>query len=367
MDKLTKVRLKRPVIQLLIIFAFLLNSCGYTINDYVWWDIEWTNRRQLKFDNSAQSENLKNFPVLVKLDSTRIDYSKTQENGGEDLRFVDPDGTLLNHEVERWNTGGVSIIWVKVPRINGSSNSDYIWMYYGNDAAVDVQDAESVWSNNYRLVMHFNEISGDYSDSTSYKNNGVAGIGITQGVNGNIGNGVQFEKTLDSYINAGNDTSLDIFNNYTITVWIKPKPGCFGYILSKDHIDIYAILVWTALSTFTFIGGDGFNDPGLSPLPTDEFTFIASSYSQSRNVLYQYRDDFPKLTSYPYLNPIDTSGLDLLLGKRTDISGNSTSGNYYYDGFADEIRISNTARSDPWIAAQYISMSDNFISYGSEE
>jgi hypothetical protein len=38
-----------------------------------------------------------------------------------------------------------------------------------------------------------------------------------------------------------------------------------------------------------------------------------------------------------------------------------------FNGIIDEIRISNTARSPNWIKAQYLSMDDNFITYGDEE
>lgn len=61
----------------------------------------WTYRKKITFDNSAQAENLVNFPVLVKLNSSRIDYSKTQD-AGQDIRFTDSDGTtLLPYEIEK--------------------------------------------------------------------------------------------------------------------------------------------------------------------------------------------------------------------------------------------------------------------------
>lgn len=82
---------------------------------------------------------------MVKLNSSRINYSHIQ-TGGTDIRFYDADNqTELPFEIDTWNTSGDSIIWVKVPRINKSSDSDYIWMYYGDDTLLsDVQDAESV-------------------------------------------------------------------------------------------------------------------------------------------------------------------------------------------------------------------------------
>ena len=40
---------------------------------------------------------------------------------------------------------------------------------------------------------------------------------------------------------------------------------------------------------------------------------------------------------------------------------------YTWDGGVDEMRLSNTVRSADWIAAQYASMNDSFVSFGSQE
>src|SRR5688572_18497256 len=46
-----------------------------SINNSNWYDSSWQYRRKITFDNSDQAENLSNFPVLVKLNSSRINYS----------------------------------------------------------------------------------------------------------------------------------------------------------------------------------------------------------------------------------------------------------------------------------------------------
>ena len=81
-----------------------------------WWNTSWSQRKRLTFNNTGQAENLADFAVLIKLDSTRINYALTQ-NAGQDLRFVDADGTLLAHEIESWDESGTSYVWVKVPQI----------------------------------------------------------------------------------------------------------------------------------------------------------------------------------------------------------------------------------------------------------
>ena len=111
----------------------------YTVNEdgtltVDWWDTDWTHRQKLSFDNLAQTETLTDFPVLIVLNSSNIDYTQTKDDGS-DLRFFAADGTPLAYEIEQWNEGGDSSVWVRVPQITGNSNSDSILMYYGNDAA----------------------------------------------------------------------------------------------------------------------------------------------------------------------------------------------------------------------------------------
>ena len=122
-----------------------------------WWDISWGERKMLVFMNSGQAETLTDVPILVVLDATRIDYSLTQ-NEGQDLRFIDAGGSIeLDYEIETWDETGTSYVWVKVPQIDGSSYTDYIWMYYDYFGAADNQNASGVWSNGYAGVWHLKE------------------------------------------------------------------------------------------------------------------------------------------------------------------------------------------------------------------
>ena len=82
----------------------------------------WLKRVKLVFTNTV-SEELTDFPVLVVLDSERISYTETLDEG-QDIRFVDADGTMLPHEIESWNEAGSSYVWVKVPSIPASSSTD---------------------------------------------------------------------------------------------------------------------------------------------------------------------------------------------------------------------------------------------------
>ncbi len=318
-----------------------------TFNFLGWWNSNWSHRRKLTFDNSSQSEDLINFPVMVHLNSSRIDYSFTQSNG-EDIRFIDTDGTILSYEIEKWDESGDSIVWVKVPQINGASSSDYIYMYYGNTNATDGQNANEVWDSTYNGVWHLKEPSGGpYIDSTG---NGYTGIG--EGTMTHIDNGA-VDGAQDS--DAGYDRisiSISITNPVTVSAWGKLDAqgdmlwcvgsGNSGYDLWFTNNNIY-LNIW-----------QGTNSPYVAQ-PSNVnlwhyYTVVIDSSSTKIYIDGEYKGPlyFPNRT-----------GSILYIG--------SSSTSYTWDGSVDEFRVSDSIKSEDWIAAQYLSMSDTFITYGDEE
>jgi len=193
----------------------------------------WMYRRKITFDNTdaslgVTSEDLTNFPVLVVLKSgTNINYTLTQDNG-EDIRFEDPNGTTLSYEIEEWDEGGSSYVWVKIPQIDQDSDTDYVYMYYGNDSASDGQDAANVWRNSYTGVWHMNNIpTGSILDSLGVHNGTpTGGMGSNQLVDGLNGKGLDFDAT--NTITLGSSDSLRPANT-KLESWVKAE--YFDYYL----------------------------------------------------------------------------------------------------------------------------------------
>lgn len=343
-----------------LVIIILLSSCGFveetnfltnssTPSGPPWWNESWSNRKKLTFDSSSQTEDLVDFPVLLKLDNTRIDYSKTQ-NSGQDIRFVDQDDdTVLSHEIELWDEGGESWVWVKIPQIDGSSDTDYIWMYYGNDGVSDGQDATNVWDSNYIGVWHLSESSGTLYDSTVNGNNGTP-----QGTPILISGGaVDGAKDFD----AGSDRvniSINLGATVTISTWAK--------------LDIQGDMLW-CINTgnngpdLFFTGSniylntwDGSGNPFCpQPASVNQWHHYATVIESGIGNTILYIDGNSSGTAN-YRNP---SSNIIYIG--------SSSTTYTWNGSVDEFRISNTARSADWINAQHLSMNDNFISFGSEQ
>ena len=347
------------------------NSSGSISVPGDWYDASWARRVKLTFDNSAQSENLVNFPVLVKLDSSRIDYTSIEPDGA-DIRFVDSDGsTLLDYEIEEWNEGGNSFIWVRVPQVDGSSSTDFIWIYYGNNIVVDDQDPNGVWNSGFKGVWHLKEDpgsgnSGDILDSTINGNDGTAeaSMDTADHVTGQIGDAIDFDGTDDNIEVADSVSLHDFTDKITVEAWIKPELGSSGWrtIVSKfdqpgDVKDLYFMMNNNSLGMAIDAPQPTDWIPGVS-ISTAAWTYVVFTYDGSDEILYK---DSINLASASVSGSLGLSGNTNPLY----IAYNSVWGEVF-QGTIDELRISNVARSADWISAQYESMQDNFITYSVE-
>ena len=321
-----------------------------------WWDAVWRSRIRITFDNSDQFDHLEDFPVLVTLDPSRIDYARTRD-AGEDLRFVDEDTTtLLPHQIERWDEGGTSLVWVRVPKIVALSSTDHIWLYYDNPDAPDTQAAEMVWDEGFVGVWHLND---DLDDSTLFENHGT-NDGSTD-VAGKIADAQYFDGS--AAIDAGNDESLAIVVRLSVEAWIRiddPELDDFMTILSKKletfSLDGYQFEYGPLADTGVIFGSgpDAGQAEGVD-LDTD-WHHVAATIAPFSCRLYVDGED---LTTDPLCNRLSAGSLPLTIGRN--------SGGGFFAGAIDELRLSATVRTGDWIRGSYRSVEGSLASYGEPE
>ena len=103
--------------------------------------------------NLPESAEVKDFPVLVRLDRDWFDFA-TASADGRDVRFAD-GGVVLAHEIERWDAAaGVAEVWVRVPVIKGNAVKE-IRMYWGKEGVESAADGRAVFNetNGYALSL----------------------------------------------------------------------------------------------------------------------------------------------------------------------------------------------------------------------
>ncbi len=321
-----------------------------------------TWRRKLELDSGVDTP-LGNFSILVLLEKDeRIDYGHTR-NKGEDLRFTDDQHQVLDHEIERWDEGGTSVVWVRIPSLkpNGSS-LPAIWMYYGNDRADDGQNVKGVWSDGYQGVWHLDEGGDDLSDSSGKTLFKAKNHGATLS-NGLFGKGRSFDAGKKQYIDTNNFHSLGKFtievlarsDNAPVTNW-----GPNGPLMREQNYQI----MWDHESPY---GGSvsfkpllqNWTSTNLKPLDAKTWYYLAATFDST--TLRTFKDGALQDSdgaAYP-----EPTLLSAKIGRHAYFE----EGKNHFNGDIDEVRIADKSRSEKWFVAQNRSLRDTLVKYGSEE
>lgn len=316
----------------------------------------------LSFDNSSSNTDLVDFPVLVSLDSTVIDYGRI-EDPDFDLRFADSSGDLP-FEVEHWDPNGESAVWVRVGKIHAGSTTDYISMYTGLDAGGSAA-SPGVWTD-FAFVYH----CADPRDSVDTSDLGVV-AGSPSFVPGRIGTALQLDGTTPGQHVAFSKARslLGGWNMFTIELWFQPQyseppilnnaephvladtggPADLGRVFNSSKVNGAPLVMQM---DFHFANND--QQPQLY-VPTNRWSYVVFAYDGQ--TLWIYRNGVAldtRANSAP-------EALAATLGTGIFIGGES--GYRPLAGPIDEVRVSRAFHSEDWVLAQYLSMSRHFVSF----
>jgi hypothetical protein len=186
-------------------------------------------------DGAGTTTPIRNFPLLVRLDTTVISFNEIKANG-EDLMFRKPDNTVLPFEIERWDPSkGIAEIWVKVDTIQPDTKAQHIVLYYGNPDAQQVVNSVFDTANGFKAVWHFNSTFPSINDASLNRWNGTANTSAQQ-CDGVIGSGIQIRDT-EGFVNFGNVGNPQL-SNFTTSAWIKKTVnGKIQTIAAKSNGD----------------------------------------------------------------------------------------------------------------------------------
>jgi biopolymer transport protein ExbB len=321
-----------------------------------WWDPAFSRRVRLRFDNSAATNHLARFPVLALLTPSRVDYG-AMASDGSDLRFVDEDHTtVLPHEIERFEHGGRSFVWVRVPRIDVGSTTDHVWLYYGNPAASDRQSRSEVWANGYHAVYHLN--GADLSDATG-THGAPSTFGDSTAIDGVVGGARRFDG-VDDYLDTGCTHQID---QVAVSAWARsPRVPSDTFISGPLLREENYQLTWDH-TVAEFRGAASLMAPGwrgasFGPLSADAWYLLGATFDGVR--LRAFVDG--RLT----MQNADVSGTTTVTGHPARIARHAWRSDIetpYFEGDVDEVRIAEAGRGISWMRAEHLSMTDAYISW----
>jgi hypothetical protein len=311
---------------------------------------------------SPATEEVRDVPILVRLDPSRIDYALAAADG-RDLRFTD-GGVELAHEIEHWDPGGTSIVWVRVPRLASSPARTTLAMHYGNSTATAL-DGDATWGTEYAGVYHF---AGGVNDATSTHLDArligtgsfpeLSLLGPALALSGTAGHAVienvgalDDVVTFSLWMRSESPSGTGIFEGgivwpYEGTVEDSPYLG-----FNEDNV------------FFETVDADGRNEGRTIDLvPIGQWVHLALVWRST--TVETYIDGQPSVTIVVPNGPLRPL-MPMYFG--ADCSncpaGTTAATNDFLDGALDEIRLERVPRTAAWFAVQYASMRDTLIDW----
>lgn len=345
--------------------AGLTNGTGSTlfVNNLNWWNSNYTKRIPITINNLDQATTHTNMPVLVRLNTSRINYADTLA-GGADIRFtLSNQSTQLKYDIERWNSSGESLIWVKIPSIAASSNM-IIYMYYGHSGAADGQDATNTWSGYYG-VWNMKKSGSNYIDSTNTGKD-CSQIGTVSDVSGPNGNAAYLNGS--AALETGTNLAPVIGANSTMSFWIKTNNTGSSQFFNSPAV--------------TGVREDSaFNEIYYGWIDNSGFIGIAAKDSAPANSNYVINDDNWRFVTMSrqasngavkfYVNGIlvnsGTTGAGTITTAFSRFGYRGGPSARYLNAALDGIRINNSILSDARVRAEYKYSTENNTSFGVPE
>ncbi len=341
----------------LAVLALLVSSS--VVHAQSWYDLDWEYRKAIIIDADKVAGNLTDFPLLVNI--TDSDLQANALATGGDILFTANDGTTkLDHEVESYDDGSGSLVsWVRIPNLSSTVNT-VIYLYYGNPAASPQENPTAVWDNDYVMVQHLEETSGNQNDSTTNGNDGSASVTTQGSATGQINGSDEFDG-VDDTVNCGNAASLDITGSMTVEAWAFSAGGTTGpvRILSKDMTGTPGkFILWKNSSgDLAFIVADNAVTPDPwyraqgDPVADGAWFHVVGVFDADNQKVRLYKDG---ALVVEVAGPVSLKSPTA----ETVTIGSSDDNDHNWAGIIDEARISSTARSAEWIETSYNNQSD---------
>jgi hypothetical protein len=313
----------------------------------------WAHSRHVVVNTTANganiSESLAGFPLLVRLDSTTLNFSEVLADGA-DLRFSTVSGVKLHYEIESWDISKKeAAVWVLVDTIKALDTTELI-MYWGNAKAPNFSNGAAVFDtvHGFAGVWHMKIDGGLVRDATAFANHGTPKLfDGNESVAGCIGLALSADKS-GNYVVVADKPELRLRSSLTISVWVHGSG--YGKIINKTSSqygvdydfyfrgEMYPELVIGVDSSKVFYTGGNTSPDAVA------WNFLGVTYDGAK-----FRFVTNSVANVPAMNwngPIvpTASPLSFFASPR---------GDEHLQLPLDEIRIERVVRSQAWLSLCY--------------
>ena len=291
---------------------------------------------------------LTNFPLLV--DFGRLRRTVLPElmpaqyrADGSDVRFADAEGNVLDFDVDHADTGcGDLVCWVRIPELTSSTVVTMAWGLKSGRTAPEVSST-AVWDD-YALVLHADEASGEISDATgnghaARPTDDIAAISVATNASKF---GLARAQSGGKYV-VSHDESLAIGGTFTASGWFYSSSTMTfvsnksasnagnGFYVSSDVPDSRYWRYW-------IYGSGNKGDSKWVSRGENRWLYLTVVYNGNTCRIFE------KATA------VDYSSANVLEVVPSDLDLTFSSGIH---GQFDEVRIRKSASSPDWVTCDY--------------
>lgn len=319
-----------------------------------------------KVPNTNQTD----FPVGII--GTYVELKATGSGGrvidaqGDDIGFYtnsDCSTGKMKWERVSWvSTTGAIEYWVKVASLLTASDTTFYMCYGDAGVTTDQSDSANTWNSAYKAVYHLPDgTTLTNNDSTTNALN-LTAVNTPTAVAGQIDGGANLGTTGKFTLT---NTALDL-TSFTYEGWLDVQGDTAGYFFERgpggSTVNMY---LWYQAGTgrwvYGFNNGTSYQDHFYTvALPTG-LHYYAYRMDDAGDTIKLFIDG-AEVDSEAETTTPSTSGTQVL-----NIGTDRFSGGHF-NGYVDEIRVTNGVRAGDWIATSYNNQSSpsTFYSVGSE-
>lgn len=331
-----------------------------------WYNDDWLYRVKITVPSSKVSSTLTDFPVYLDLSSLPPSFHENVKTGSVDIRITSSDGSteLARELVSYDDDSSLGELHFKAPSLSSVSDTIF-FVYYGNPAASDYSAAatygsQNVWTNGYRAVWH----GATTNDSTSNGRDLTMHGGSI--VDGHINKAYKLSGPNSDFLGHASSLGLTSQANFPITMstWVKPQTASPSGNLQIITIGANASGTTHRGSRLDLAGTVG----GVRPLYGENGANyrLKENFTQATPGIFNHAVGV--ITSAAnmkaYLNGVDQGGSYLGSGGNVNYNTANTHIGRWNASYPTttnefaEIRVSDGARSDAWVAAEYTNQKD---------
>ena len=352
----------------IVLFRDVVIASSDTVKLTQW--TTWLHSAKVVLNTTASganiSQNVVDFPVLVRLNSVNFNFSQARRNG-EDMRFIKQNNSALAFEIEYWDSAtATATIWVKIDTVYGNNNSQSFSMLWGNSSAKTNSNPTAVFATGkgFRGVWHLGESGGTTQKDATYDKfigtpEAMTGSSDVMGI---IARAQDFDGSSQciSVLNARNsrlDVQTDSF--YTVSSWVFARTLNNGLhvFLSKGSAQ-YGLMI-NKTNRWEFYGGlagYGVDTTTTAPATANAWTLVTGVRNGMKQYLYVNGVLADSTLSAAGTSPnISNNFYDLVIGRQSDDQSQ------WFDGIIDESRVESIARTAGWTRLCYQNQRSNQV------